>query len=113
MLIKKAKYKKVRVWESKLVSQEVHGCDKCKTPIGNYPNEPQRLELSVWEKKDSHETKNYHFCSWKCLLNFIPTIKSEYFASMPFLYFDEGNGKRTANELIKIIRKLLPKQNYR
>lgn len=112
MIIKKAKYKQVRVWQRRCVSSEVYGCDNCKTEIKEYPNEPLRLDMTVWPDKNHSETEHYHFCSWQCVLKFIPKIKSTYFASLPNLMFDE-QGRKTASELIKIIKKLLPKQNYK
>lgn len=103
MIVKKATYKKIRVTQTREVTAAVYGCDCCKTPIVGYPNEAQRLELKVWPDNKGSETQYYHFCSWKCVLKFIPTIKSEYFADLPFLYFDEGKGKRTAAELVRIL----------
>lgn len=108
MLLKKAKYKKVKVWQSKIVSNDVHGCDCCKKVIDEYPNETARFTLDVWENEHNIEVLHYHFCSWKCLLKFIPKIKSTYFASMPFLYFNEGDKERTATELINIIKTIKP-----
>lgn len=106
MLLKKAKYKKVQVWQRKMVSDDVHGCDCCKKVIDEYPNEANRLTLDVWDKENDSEVTHHHFCSWKCLLKFIPKVKSSYFASMPFLYFNEGVKERTAAELIGIIKSL-------
>lgn len=107
MIIKKAVYKKVRITQQREIKPEVYGCDCCRKEIKEYPNEPSRLTIDVWpDKTGDSMTQHYHFCSWKCVLKFIPTIKSNYFASLPFLYFDEGNGKRTAKELIKLISAL-------
>ncbi len=106
MLLKKAKYKKVKVWQRKMISDEVHGCDCCKKVIAEFPNEAQILTLDVWKKKVGDDVKHLHFCSWKCLLKYIPKIKSEYFASLPFLYFDEGVKERTAKELIDLLKPL-------
>ncbi len=106
MLIKKAKYKKVKTWSRKEVSPEVHACDNCKTVIlEDFPNEEKRMDMTVWPDKKGSETMRYHFCSWECCLKFIPKIKSSYFASLPHLIFD-SNGKGSATELIKAVNKI-------
>lgn len=102
MKTKEAKYKKVRVTQRIEVSPAVYGCDECRKEIKDYPNENSRLEVTA----HSHDvgSENLHFCSWKCVLKHIPKIKCEYFVSLPFLYFDERNGKdRSASELIAIL----------
>jgi len=102
MIIKKAKYKKVRVWQRKQIVAEVHGCDCCKKVIKNWPNEEQRLDMTVWHKRDDSDTKSYHFCSWKCVFDFIAKVKCEYFISLPHLSFESDLGKKTAKEFIKL-----------
>ncbi len=113
MLIKKAKFKRVRSWERKRISDDLYGCDECKDEIKDFPNESQRLEVKIFHRNhDLAESK--HFCSWECVLKHLPKIKCDYFVDLPFMYFDEPDGsKRSAERLIKIIKKLLPKQNYR
>lgn len=105
MIIKEAKYKKVRIWQRREVAPEVNGCDNCRKEIKEFPNEPSRLEMTVW-KDHQGESTSLHFCSWKCVLKYIPKIKSEYFASLPYLYFDSGTKARTVTELIKILQSL-------
>lgn len=39
MLIKKAKCKTKMIKSKVMISDEVHGCDNCKTEIKDYPNE--------------------------------------------------------------------------
>ena len=67
-----------------------------------------RLDMTVWPTKDSDEVQHYHFCSWDCVLKFIPKIKSTYFASLPHLTF-YNNGKGSATELMKAINLLKSK----
>lgn len=105
MIIKEAKYKKVRKFVRQQISPEAYGCDHCKKEIKEFPNEANRLEITVWAEREDHNGFHYHFCSWSCVLKFIPTIKSNYFASLPYLYFDERNGKRTSSELLKLLSK--------
>lgn len=103
MIIKKAVYKKVKVIQNKMVTDDIYGCDCCKAVIADYPNETQRLEVGVFKKSEA-VTGTLHFCSWKCVLEAIPKIKSDYFVTLPYMYFDEGKGKRTATELIKLLQ---------
>lgn len=106
MLIKKAKYKKVKVWQKRQISPDVHGCDCCKKEIKEWPNEASRLELTVFNNEHDTQSERYHFCSWSCVLKFVSTVKCNYFISLPHLYFDAGVKERTAKELIKLIKKI-------
>lgn len=108
MIIKKAVYKKVRVTQQREVTAEVYGCDCCRKKIVEFPNETRRLVVSVFKQGES--SKDYHFCSWNCVLKFVPTIQSDYFATLPYIYFDEGKGPRTFTELLKVIGKLKKKK---
>lgn len=72
--------------------------------LKNYPNEDNRLDMTVWPSKDTdNDVNHYHFCSWDCVLKFVPKIKSNYFASLPHLMFDH-KGKGSVTELIKAIK---------
>lgn len=104
MIIKEARYKNVMTKQRRMVSEAVYGCDDCKAPIVDFPNESQRLELTVFHK--THEaTEHLHFCSWRCVLNHIPKIRTDYFVSLPIVYFDEPKGKRNISSLIKELQK--------
>lgn len=108
MIIKKAVYKKQKVVKSVMVSNEVYGCDECRTAINQFPNEDSRLELTVFRTNDE-KTEHKHFCSWKCVLKHLPKIKTDYFISFPFLYFDDIKNpisKRNGKAFIDIIKKL-------
>lgn len=104
MIIKEAKYKNVKVMQRKCVSETVYGCDECKKEIPKFPNESSRLDLTIFH--NSGETEHLHFCSWRCVLKHVPKIKSDYFVTLPMLYFDQGTKNRTAKDFIKIIKKL-------
>ncbi len=95
----------VMMEQRKQVSSDIYGCDNCKKEIKDFPNESQRLELTIF----GHDlnSANLHFCSWDCVLKYIPKIKSDYFVSLPHLYFDEPKGsKRGIVELVKLLKKL-------
>jgi hypothetical protein len=103
MLIKKAKYRTVSVKQKRIVKEEVHGCDECRTEIENWPNEPVRLDTTVFFQDG--QTERLHFCSWRCALKHLPKIKTDYFISLPNVLFDSGNGKRSGHALVKLLSK--------
>lgn len=51
-------------------------------------------EYSKYDKHNDNDSAGMEFCSWKCLIKKLRTIKTDYFISLPFLSFDEqyGNG---------------------
>jgi len=106
MKIKDAVYEEVMVEQRREVSPEQYGCDECKILISNFPNEDNRLELTIFHNvKDNVEY--LHFCSWDCLFKYMPKVETDDFVSLPFLYFDStDNGLRSAKRFIELISKL-------
>ena len=104
MLIKKAKYKEVKVMRRKMVSEDIYGCDECESVINDYSNEDSCLKVRVFHKH-TEDTDSLHFCSWKCVLDHLPKINTDYFVDLPFLHYDTKiESKRSAKALINIIR---------
>ena len=105
MKIREATYVTEMVERRKELTPEAYGCDECRHEIPQMPNEPNRLELTVFNKNE--ESCSLHFCSWACVLTHIPKVKSDYFISLPFLYYDSKDGHtRNASELIDIINSI-------
>lgn len=105
MLIKKAVYKEVPTTKRVVVTHEVHGCDECGSVIDEYPNPDNRLDLTVFRHVDDCETESHHFCSWECVLKFLPKIKTDYFVDLPMMYYDTPKGsKRSAKALIETLK---------
>lgn len=104
MLIREAKYKKVKVTQNRMVEEAVYGCDECGEVLPEYPNEPQRLEITIFRSNST--TEHEHFCSWDCVFKRIPKIHTDHFVSLPFIMYDEGKGKRTATGLLKILKRI-------
>ena len=102
MIVKEAEYKSVQVTQRKCISEAVYGCDECGAEIKNYPNEDSRLEVDVFNNEKDTSVDHLHFCSWDCVLKHIPKIDSDYFVSLPYLYYD-SRGNRSANRFIEII----------
>ena len=104
MIIKEAEYKKVRVTRNQCVKEAVYGCDECGKEIADYPNEQNRLEVTVFHS-DSDSTEHLHFCSWDCVLKHLPKIKTNHFISLPFVLYDaDKKCKRSAQRLVDLIR---------
>lgn len=107
MIVKKAKFKKVRRTVTVLISDDVFGCDQCRKIIGDGDD---KLDFTVFckdrklckNKEDGSD--NYSVCSWKCFSKIIRTIKCDYFVSMPFLHFDKPSKAGTAKDFFKILK---------
>lgn len=94
-----------------LVSEAVYGCDQCKKPIEIFGSNGKRhhdyLSMTVFRDTQSSEAEHLHFCSWKCVLKKLPTIKSDYFASLPYLHFEGDTVKgQSAKDLFRLLKKL-------
>jgi len=106
MKIKEAEFKKVRIWQTEEVSPDVFGCDECRQEIKDWPNEDCRLEITVFHH-GTEKVDYLHFCSWNCVLNYIPKINTNYFVTLPFIYFNvDSESPRSAKSLIDLLNKL-------
>jgi len=99
MLIKEAKYKTCKCGSRKIMSEATYGCDWCKQLIDFNKDDREYLEIKVFTQ--DHACKHLHLCSWRCVYDILPTIKSDYFIDVPFLTFD-NNGKLSAQEFFKV-----------
>jgi len=109
MLIKEAEYKKVKVTQQRMVKDAIYGCDECGTEINEYPNEEDRLEVTVFYQdfERTEKTGRLHFCSWECVFKHLPKIKCDHFISLPFVYMDgQQKTKRCGRHLMEILSEL-------
>jgi hypothetical protein len=101
MITREAEYKECKGCGSrKRITEEIYGCDWCgKTIDYNNPGERSYLEVTAF----THEKGNvhHHLCSWRCVWNILPTLKSDYFISFPHISYDEGGGI-SAREFFKV-----------
>lgn len=111
MIVKEAKYRKVRRVVREQISPEVYGCDCCKKAInmGLSGKHRAHLELTVFFN-GARESERMQFCSWRCVLKKLPTIKTDYFISLPYLTFDgpEEKGMR-AQDFFSAMRSIAAK----
>jgi hypothetical protein len=105
MVIKPAKYKKEKRVVTVRVSEEIHGCDNCKKEIDFNNPKIQSLELTVFRHQYNTQSERLIFCSWSCVLEKLPKIKTDYFVSLPYLMFDTNHKGVSAKDFIKEIRK--------
>lgn len=110
MLIKEAIYEDVPTTYKKLVTSRVYGCDECQKEFSN--DRGDKLEITVFyhgdgklKAKSNDDVDKHEFCSWECVLKFLPKIKTDYFVTLPHLMYD-GSGKTNAKYLLKILKKL-------
>ena len=105
MIIKQRKYKKIKKFVDVLVQDEVYGCDECRKEIKriDFNESVNYLDLTIFRNKDN-STDRKQFCSWRCVLKYLPKIKCDYFVSMPMLYYDNANEKVSAKELMKLLK---------
>lgn len=92
MKIEEAKFETCKECKTHLkrISDEVYGCDQCRKPIamdvsGKRHND--YLDLTV-HYLGGEGSVSHQFCSWACLFEFLPTIKTDYFVSLPFLQYE-------------------------
>lgn len=104
MIIKPAKYKKVRklVNVEVLVSPEIVCCDECKKKVGQSYSSNE--EITVFHENSPVE--RFVFCSWKCTLKFVPKIKTGYFATLPHLNYDTEEKGWTVSDFLKACKTL-------
>jgi hypothetical protein len=102
MIIKPAQYKKIRKTVTVQAVEEQYGCDCCKKKI--IPWDQERLQLRVF-RNPGGECTDHHFCSWKCVFKFVPTIDCNYFFDLPYVSFDNKTKGMTAKDFFEVIKK--------
>ena len=102
MLIKSAKYKKVKRIVNERISQEVYGCDECKGVIDLNKPKMHYLEFTIFKNKGNSE--RHIICSWKCFAENIKKVKTDYFVSLPFLNFDINQKGLRSRDFIEILK---------
>ncbi len=88
MEIKKAEYKTEMAERRVMVSAAEYGCDHCQKKIEG----DDRLEITVF-REDDEDPGKHEFCSWRCVIDFIPSIESDDFAVLPYLYYRSSDPK--------------------
>ena len=85
-----------------LLREETFGCDQCKTRIDlNKPGQ-EYLQAIVFYSDNTKQTDHLQFCSWKCCLKKLRTIKTDHFISLPYLLYDTK--KIHAKEFFRLMK---------
>jgi len=110
MKIKEAVIKRCEHCNSytKEISPDIYGCDTCKKEIA-YPHNNRNTKYSEYLKVDvfynnKEGSKQYQFCSWKCLFKKLKDIKTDYFISLPYLSFDKMPKGATVKDFFDCIK---------
>jgi hypothetical protein len=91
----------------KEVSPDVYGCDNCRKEIQRNlaAGKRQNLQMTVFRNPHNSDSQNLEFCSWKCVLAYLPKIRCNYFVNLPYLHFDAGYPREmTGKALIDLLR---------
>ena len=72
-------------------------CDMCGTVIENYP-----LIATVY-KEGEGKSKDYDFCCWDCLLEFMKDIVTDHFIDLPVLEFKTADPGKAAEDFWKAV----------
>lgn len=104
MLIKPAKFKKVKKMVSERISDDVYGCDECKKVIDFNKKDVEYLEITVFNNDLDRDASRHQLCSWECVFNYLPKVESDYFVSLPYLNYDK-EGETSADAFFKALKR--------
>lgn len=102
MLLRERKYNTCKscTQRTTLVCDESYGCDQCRKEIDMQKKGVEYLEATIFNHDD--QTTRLQFCSWKCCLKKLKTVKSDYFVSLPYLHYDSGILAKEFFKLVKV-----------
>lgn len=85
-----------------IIQHEMFGCDWCGTDMAH---DKGHLRASVFRYEgDRHEEKDLQFCAWSCAFAKLKTVKSDYFATLPYLYFEESTPRpQSVRSFLKLV----------
>lgn len=72
-----------------IVQHELYGCDWCG---GDIDVDQGHMRAEIFHHGDG-ETDHLQFCSWACTIARMETADTDYFATLPYLYFEEDSPK--------------------
>jgi hypothetical protein len=102
-VIKEQEWKECKKCGSrKLIKHEEYGCDNCKKPINTlWDKDKDYLKIDVF--RHELETEQKTFCCWKCALEYLSTVESDYFVSLPYISFDNATPGCTDKDFFEAI----------
>lgn len=76
-------------------------CDNCGSPM-EIGKDGTLLTIGVFNKDKA--TINYEFCSWKCVIEKLKTLESDYFINLPYLSFDTDISGCSAKDFLSLLK---------
>lgn len=83
------------------ITPERFGCDGCNKELHYDSHKNTYLSIRVMFK--AKESTQLDFCSWRCALRKLKTLKTDYFISLPYLHFDEKESGIRAKDFLPLI----------
>lgn len=78
----------------------IYTCDGCGKVIND-----QRLTIGVFQKdEEDDDAETIDCCSWRCLLCKLAAVRSDYFAVLPYLHFDDVPEGQRASDFWDAVR---------
>jgi len=74
-------------------------CDECGKSVSDL-----HLRFSVFQKERELGAQTVNCCSWRCAFRQIAAVKSDYFADLPFLNFDDVPEGQRASDFWDAVR---------
>lgn len=103
MLIKEATYRTIPSTRQEIVNEEIYGCDECKKELSNTGDYCKVLPMAVFLRTTDKPAVHLEFCSWKCLLKYLPKIESDYFSHLPMVTYESTEDVSHISHLIKVL----------
>lgn len=104
MIIKEAQYKTCgECPKRERVAEAEYGCDQCGRSL-QYGAEHSVLEATVFQLDE--QSYLLHFCSWLCALKKLPEVQTDYFISLPFLFYDQQDTGKGAEAFFAAIKQI-------
>ena len=107
MLLKDESWKNCKSCKRRttIIRQSIFGCDACKKVIDMNQKNRSYLEFTVFNHSDTNV--HHHLCSWRCAFKWLPTVKTDYFISLPYLTFDNSEyNSALTQEFFKLTTKI-------
>ena len=74
-------------------------CDECGKSVSDL-----HLRFSVFQKEREPGAQTVNCCSWRCAFRQIAAVKSDYFADLPYLHFDDVPEGQRASDFWDAVR---------
>lgn len=107
MIVREREYKECpSCHRRELVRDEAYGCDACGMEIDlSAKRNNNYLDITVFRHDTESEPQHLHYCSWKCLFDALPKIRTDYFVSLPYISYDDKSKRTGKNAFFAELKK--------